>query len=104
VNVRSRGLRLASAPSSNLIIGLSALGLTLLVAGAWLFNRTRRSDDQDEADDELDALPSANLDSREAVMDAILALDDLYQEGKLPEDAYMQRRAELKARLQILKD
>jgi cytochrome c553 len=104
VNARSRGLRLASAPSSNLIIGLSALGLTLLVAGAWLFNRTRRSDDQDEADDELDALPSANLDSREAVMDAILALDDLYQEGKLPEDAYMQRRAELKARLQILKD
>jgi hypothetical protein len=32
-------------------------------------------------------------------MDAILALDDLYQAGKLPEEAYRQRRAELKARL-----
>jgi hypothetical protein len=33
-------------------------------------------------------------------MDAILALDDLYQEGKLPEDAYLQRRSELKRRLE----
>jgi hypothetical protein len=33
-------------------------------------------------------------------MDAILALDDLYQEGKLPEEAYLQRRSELKARLE----
>ncbi len=33
-------------------------------------------------------------------MDAIIALDDLYQAGQLPEDAYLKRRAELKARLQ----
>ncbi len=32
-------------------------------------------------------------------MDAIIALDDLYQAGKLPEAAYHERRAELKARL-----
>ncbi len=32
-------------------------------------------------------------------MDAILALDDLYKDGKLPEDAYLERRAELKQRL-----
>ncbi len=29
-------------------------------------------------------------------MDAILALDDLYQAGELPEEAYRLRRAELK--------
>ena len=38
-------------------------------------------------------------DSPENLMDAILALDDLYKEGKLPEDAYLERRAELKRRL-----
>jgi hypothetical protein len=36
-------------------------------------------------------------------MDAILALDDLYQDGQLPEEAYTRRRAELKARLAELK-
>ena len=35
-------------------------------------------------------------------MDAILALDDLYQEGELPEDAYLKRRAELKESLKEL--
>jgi len=33
------------------------------------------------------------------VIDAIIALDDLYQRGELPEEAYLQRRAELKSRL-----
>ena len=40
----------------------------------------------------------------EDVMDAIIALDDLYQAGKLPKEAYEQRRAELKARLAALKE
>ena len=39
----------------------------------------------------------------EDVMDAIIALDDLYQAGKLPKEAYEQRRTELKARLATLK-
>jgi hypothetical protein len=38
-------------------------------------------------------------DSPENLMDAILALDDLYKDGKLPEAAYLERRAELKQRL-----
>jgi hypothetical protein len=32
-------------------------------------------------------------------MDAIIALDDLYKAGELPEDAYQQRRLELKEKL-----
>jgi hypothetical protein len=32
-------------------------------------------------------------------MDAILALDDQYQSGELPDAAYQQRRAELKEQL-----
>ena len=41
-------------------------------------------------------------DDSETVMDAILALDDLYKEGKLPESAYLERRAQLKKRLKQL--
>jgi hypothetical protein len=38
-------------------------------------------------------------DSPEALMDAIIALDDLYQSGQLPESAYLERRAKLKEHL-----
>jgi hypothetical protein len=39
------------------------------------------------------------VDSAESLMDAIIALDDLYQAGQLPEEAYQKRRDEMKARL-----
>ena len=35
----------------------------------------------------------------ETLMDAIITLDDLYQAGDLPEEAYRQRRSELRDRL-----
>ena len=34
------------------------------------------------------------------LMDAIITLDDLYQAGEISEDAYLERRAALKERLQ----
>lgn len=95
------GIKLSNAPTANLVIGLSALGAVLVVAGAWLFTRNRRFLPPARPEG---SVPNADLalDSREAVMDAILALDDLYQEGKLPEDAYLERRDVLKARLREL--
>jgi hypothetical protein len=38
-------------------------------------------------------------DDPDALMDAIIALDDLHKAGELPEEAYQQRRAALKDRL-----
>jgi hypothetical protein len=38
-------------------------------------------------------------ESPEEIMDAIIALDDLYAARKLPEEAYRKRRAELKDKL-----
>ncbi|MFM8322185.1 MAG: c-type cytochrome [Chloroflexota bacterium] len=84
--------------SSSLLIGAAALGLVLLAAGGWMYLRSRRSPDGEPEPAEADA-PAPALQSKEAVMDAILALDDLYADGKLPEDAYLARRAELKERL-----
>jgi hypothetical protein len=37
-------------------------------------------------------------------LDAIVALDDLYQAGELPETAYQQRRADLKERLRKIRE
>ncbi len=39
---------------------------------------------------------------KDRIMDAIIALDDLYQRGDLPENVYTQRRAELKNKLRFV--
>jgi hypothetical protein len=89
---------LSNSSTTNLLIGAGVLGAVLIAAGIWLYQRNRSGL---EEDDEQEALPGdAAPESAETLMDAILALDDLYQEGKLPEDAYRLRRAELKARLE----
>lgn len=88
---------LTTGSSTNLLLGAGVLGAVLVAAGIWLYLRNRP-----EVDDDEEYLPAASAtpESAESIMDAILALDDLYQDGKLPEDAYLQRRAELKARLE----
>jgi hypothetical protein len=47
----------------------------------------------------VDAVNSDPDESSDAILDAILALDDLHASGKLADAAYQQRRAELKTRL-----
>ncbi len=94
---------LAQTSSTGLIVGLSAFGVALVLAGVWLYRRTRQPDEFDDEDDQLPASsPPSVLESVDTVTDAILALDDLYQAGQLPEEAYRQRRAELKAHLKVL--
>jgi mono/diheme cytochrome c family protein len=89
----------AATATSGLFIGLGAFGLVLIGAGIWFF-RMRGS--QAEAETAEGAGGAEN--SVEGLLDAILTLDDLRQAGKLPEDAYQKRRAELKARLRTLKE
>jgi mono/diheme cytochrome c family protein len=89
---------LTTSSSSNLLIGAGVLGLVLVAAGVWLFLRNR-PEPEDEPEESWPA-DSATPESAESIMDAILALDDLYQDGTLPEDAYLQRRNDLKKRLE----
>ncbi len=86
----------AASSNQNLIIGVGVFGFVLIILGVWMFQRTRSA-----SAESLSQLPTAEVEYEfaDAVMDAILALDDLYQEGKLPEDAYQQRRGELKDQL-----
>jgi mono/diheme cytochrome c family protein len=81
-----------------LLIGIGAFGFALILAGVWLYLRDRRSQ---EGDYELIEDEQNGFETSEEVMDAIIALDDLHRAGKIPEEAYHSRRAELK---DILKD
>ena len=87
----------ASDQNKNLLIGAGGLGLLLIVAGAWMYLRDRNRVDEDEEDEEAEE----EFESSEDVMDAIIALDDLYRAKKISEEAYQKRRAELK---EVLKE
>lgn len=91
----------AAGTSSNqgLLIGLGVFGAVLILAGVWLFRQKKVEAVEDEDGDE-----EASEESEESLLDAIVALDDLFQAGKLPEAAYQSRRAELKARLKAIKE
>ncbi|MGB8982963.1 MAG: c-type cytochrome [Anaerolineales bacterium] len=86
----------AADSRQNLLIGVGALGLALILAGGWMFLRDRSRGEEAEAEEESDEFESA-----EDVMDAIIALDDLHRDRKISEGAYQKRRAELK---EILKE
>lgn len=88
---------------NNLIIGLSVFGLALILAGIWLYRHTQIQE-LDEAQIQDISPTDLTRENIEALMDAIIALDDLYQTGKIPEEAYSQRRDELKKRLIALKE
>lgn len=90
----------SGSPQENqpLLIGIGAFGIALIAAGAWLYLRDRGAGVEEYgAGEEADGFESA-----EEIMDAIIALDDLHRAGKIPEEAYQARRAELKAGLKDL--
>ena len=77
---------------------IGAAGLLLVVTGAVIwFLRKRRDDAQAEDDQAPDEAVGA---SEEELLDAIVALDDLYQSGSLTREVYAERRAALKDALQ----
>lgn len=77
----------------NTLIGLSVFGGVLLLAGIWLYVRTQREDDGEITRERVEA-------NQEEILDAIIALDDLYEAGEIAEDAYRDRRSALKSRLE----
>ena len=80
----------ATNSNQNLLIGAGALGLALILAGAWLYLRDRRSVEETDVEEEQE------FESSEDVLDAIVVLDDLHREKKISDEAYQKRRAELK--------
>jgi len=81
------------AQNQNLLIGVGALGLVLILAGIWMFLRDRNRAGEESDEDEVE------FEDSESIVDAIIALDDLHRAGKLNDDAYRTRRDELKSKL-----
>jgi hypothetical protein len=91
----------------NLAIGLGVFGLALVVGAVWLFRRSQRRAAMQTTSDGTDiATPLTELDAspedEDTLMDAIIALDDQFHAGNLPEEAYLERRAVLKEKLRKL--
>jgi len=84
---------------SGIAIGATVFGLALIGTGIWLFRQRKAQEEEVVESVEAEEQPEEDED---ALLDAILALDDLYQAGNLPEDAYQERRAALKERLRVL--
>ena len=76
---------------------MARLALLLILAGVWLFIRDRKRKDVEEVDEEEEEV--GEFEDPESLMDAIIALDDLHRAGKLSDEAYQQRRNELKEAL-----
>jgi len=106
--------------ASELVIGLGVFGVALVAAGIWLFRRRfdspssrgrkrgaagsspENGEDEMEGEANRDASEDAGSlagEDAESLIDAIIALDDRYRAGELPEAAYQERRAALKAKL-----
>lgn len=81
--------------TTNLIVGIGVFGVVLIATGVYLLNRDRQEDGE-FVDETADAMIHEGCESPEDVMDAIIALDDLFKAGEIPEAAYQKRRAELK--------
>lgn len=82
--------------NKTLLIGIGALGLALVLAGAFMFWRDRKRTTEDVDDEDEDNEEDDEIEDPESLMDAIIALDDLHRAGKIPDEAYKQRRNELK--------
>jgi cbb3-type cytochrome c oxidase subunit III len=99
---RPGGGMIAFGSLDTLVIGLGAFGVVLIVAGFLMYRRNQFG--QAVVDEETEEEEHLEEEDRESLVDAIIALDDQYQSGDLPEDAYRARRAELKLRLKELSD
>ena len=93
--VASTSVPAETTSTKSLLIGASALGIALILAGMWMYLRDRAKDangDEGEEDE---------FKSSEEVIDAIIAVDDLHRAKKISDEAYQKRRTELK---EILKE
>jgi len=85
-----------SAASSNnrVLLIAGGIGILLILAGVFMYVRDRKRTEAELEEDEVEE--EDEFESSEEVLDAIIALDDLYRAKKISDEAYQKRRAELK--------
>jgi hypothetical protein len=97
----SRFINIFSSATSvdfRVVMGLGILGVVLMLSGIWMYRRSKKEHlNQALASSENEAIHQIN--TPDVVIDAIIALDDLYKAGELPENAYQEQRKKWKNRL-----
>jgi len=93
--------------AQNLAIGVGLFGVALVGGGFWLFRRNRQQPAWQSVAPGTDTSASISdlddtLKDEDTLIDAIIALDDQYHAGNLPQEAYLERRAALKDKLKKL--
>lgn len=83
--------------SQELVIGAGLTGVVVFLVGIWLFLRQRGGDRV--VDEEITGSAEKDL-----ILDSIIALEDLYQEGEIKEEEYQKKRQEYKDRLAALNE
>ncbi len=76
-----------SGNTTSIIIGTAAFLLALVFAVVYFRGKVKTNRNEDNLDDHEDDLDS--------LLDAVIALDDAFQSGEIPEEAYLNRRNEL---------
>lgn len=77
-----------------ILVAVGAIGVLFILAGVYMFWRDRiRPTNEKDAEE---------LQDKNGILDAIIALDDMHKAGKLADEVYQARRAELKERLKDL--
>lgn len=87
--------------SRNLVIGIGGFGVVLILAGVFFYWRDRQKEKEEENEEDLGEEYDEDEEemSEDDILDAIIALDDQFRAGNLSEEAYQERRAQLKAML-----
>lgn len=76
----------------NIIIGASVLLVAIIVAFLWFKGHSKKQIiEEEESNEDLDA-----------ILDAVIALDDAYKSGEIPENAYQTRRNELVSKIKTI--
>jgi uncharacterized membrane protein len=83
--------------SQTVLIAIGVAGGLLFLTGIVLFLRNRRRN-------ELDRAGEISESERERILDSIIALEDLFQNGEISEKSYKKKRQELKDQLSSLVD
>ncbi len=87
---------LDSGTTTGLIVGGLSLAVSLGLTIYYFTSRRKRLLEEVEDEEEEDG-----PEDPDDLVEAIVALDDLYQSGQLPQEAYDERRAALKEKLRV---
>lgn len=86
-----------SDSTNNLAVGLGVFALVLVASGIWFIRNQKARREVDVPEEEI-----TGLETEDSLLNAVVDLDEQYENGKLSQGEFELRRSELKERLRIV--